>query len=249
MKRLCIIIAAMAAVLGLNSCQRNVIEENIIASKQLNFYVDLDESTRILFENGLYAWQGNGEEILGVYIDSTLPTVNAEAVVALQDGRGFCSTTTKDFVAGDTMFVYFPHCGTNDAKSISNVSLTIPKAQTQTEVDVFNVNNMPMVGYPVTLSEELGKSVTMRPMASLLQAKVYASASYAGEKLLSISYNTTSTAAGVFTANLANSGAGTLPALAGGDSNSVTTTLVTPYTVGASKGAAQALYLVLAPGE
>ena len=84
MKRLCIIIAAMAAVLGLNSCQRNVIEENIIASKQLNFYVDLDESTRILFENGLYAWQGNGEEMLGVYIASTLPTVNAEAVVALR---------------------------------------------------------------------------------------------------------------------------------------------------------------------
>lgn len=249
MKRLCIIIAAMAAVLGLNSCQRNVIEENIIASKQLNFYVDLDESTRILFENGLYAWQGNGEEMLGVYIASTLPTVNAEAVVALQDGRGFCSTTTKDFAAGDKMYVYFPHSGTNDAKGISAVSLTIPKAQSQAEAALFNVNNMPMVGYPVTLGNELNTTVTMRPMASLLQAKVYATGAYAGEKVFSISYNTTGAVAGEFTADLANGGTDAALTLAGGDANSVTTTLATPYTIGASKAEAQALYLVLAPGE
>ena len=249
MKRLCIIIAAMAAVLGLNSCQRNVIEENIIASKQLNFYVDLDESTRILFENGLYAWQGNGEEMLGVYIASTLPTVNAEAVVALQDGRGFCSTTTKDFAAGDKMYVYFPHSGTNDAKGISAVALTIPKAQSQTKAALFNVNNMPMVGYPVTLGSELNATVTMRPMASLLQAKVYATGAYAGEKVLSISYNTSGAVAGQFTADLANGGTDAALTLVGGDANSVTTTLATPYTIGASKAEAQALYLVLAPGE
>jgi hypothetical protein len=105
MKRLFTIIVAIAAVFGLNSCQRDAIEETNLANKQLDFYVDLDENTRILFEDGLYAWQGNGEEVLGVYIASALPTVNAEAVVALKDGRGFCSTTTKDFAAGDKMFV------------------------------------------------------------------------------------------------------------------------------------------------
>ena len=174
MKRLYIIIVAIAAVLGLNSCNKDVIEESNLVSKQLNFYVDLDEDTRILFKDGLYSWQGNGEELLGVYIDSALPTVNAEAVVALQDGRGFCSTTTKDFVAGDKMFVYFPHSGANDAKSISDVTLTIPQAQSQTEAALFNVTNMPMIGYPVALGTELTATVVMRPMASLLQAKVYA---------------------------------------------------------------------------
>lgn len=249
MKRFSIIIAAIAAVLGLNSCQNVAIEENSIASKQLSFYVDLDEDTRILFNDGLYAWQGNGEEILGVYIASTLPTVNAGAVVALQDGRGFCSTTTKDFVAGDKMFVYFPHSGTNDAKSISDVSLTIPQAQSQTEAAVFNVNNMPMIGYPVALGSELTTSVTMRPMASLLQAKVYASGSYAGEKVLSVSYNTSGVVAGEFTADLTKGGADTDLTLTGGDAASVITTLAAPYAVGASKAEAQALYMVLAPGS
>ena len=196
MKRLYIIIVAVAAILGLNSCNKDVIEENNLASKQLNFYVDLDEDTRILFADGRYAWQGNGEEVLGVYIASTLPTVNAEAVVALQDGRGFCSTTTKDFVAGDKMYVYFPHSGANDAKSIKDVVLTIPQAQSQTEAAVFNVTNMPMIGYPVALGNELAASVTMRPMASLLQAKVYATGAYAGEKVLSVSYKTTGVVAG-----------------------------------------------------
>lgn len=249
MKRLYIIIAVIAAVLGLNSCQKDAIVENNIASKQLNFYVDLDEDTRILFTDGLYAWQGNGEEVLGVYIASALPTVNADAVVALQNGRGFCSTTTKDFSAGDKMFVYFPHNGANDAKDLSNVTLTIPQAQTQSEAALFNVNNMPMVGYPVALGGDLGTSVTMRPMAALLQAKVYASGSCAGEKVMSVSYNTTGVVAGEFTADLANGGADAGLTLAGGDSGSVTTTLAAPYAVGASKTEAQALYMVLAPGD
>ena len=249
MKRLSIIIAAIAAVLGLNSCQKSTIEESNIASKQLNFYVDLNEDTRILFNDGQYAWQGNGEEILGVYIASTLPTVNAEAVVALKDGRGFCSTTTKDFAAGDKMYVYFPHSGANDAKNPSNVSLTIPQAQSQTEAGAFNVTNMPMVGYPVALGSELGTSVVMRPMASLLQAKVYASGSYAGENVVSISYNTAGVVAGEFTADLVNAGAEAGLTLAGGDAASVTTTLETPYTIGTAKADAKALYMVLAPGN
>lgn len=249
MKRLFTIIVAIAAIFGLSSCQRDAIEETNLANKQLDFYVDLDENTRILFENGLYAWQGNGEEVLGVYIASALPTVNAEAVVALKDGRGFCSTTTKDFAAGDKMFVYFPHNGINDANGISNVSLTIPSAQSQSEAAVFNVTNMPMIGYPVALGSELGTSVTMRPMASLLQAKVYASGAYAGEKVLSVSYNTSGLVAGEFTADLANGGAEAGLALTGGDKGSVTTTLATPYAVGAAKAEAKALYMVLAPGN
>ena len=239
---MCIIIAAIVAVLGLNSCQKDAIKESNLASKQLNFYVDLDEATRILFENGQYAWQGNGEELLGVYIASKLPTVNAEAVVALQDGRGFCSTTTQDFAAGDWMFVYFPHNGVNDAKSTSNVSLTIPKAQSQSQASVFNVNNMPMVGYPVALGSDISTVVAMRPMAALLQAKVYASGAYAGEKVLSISYNTTGVVAGEFTADITNASADAVLTLTGGDAGSVTTTLATPYAVGAAKAEAQALY-------
>lgn len=249
MKRLYIIIVAIAAVLGLNSCNKDVIEESNLVSKQLNFYVDLDEDTRILFKDGLYSWQGNGEELLGVYIDSALPTVNAEAVVALQDGRGFCSTTTKDFVAGDKMFVYFPHSGANDAKSIKDVVLTIPQAQSQTEAALFNVTNMPMIGYPVALGTELTATVTMRPMASLLQAKVYATGAYAGEKVLSVSYNTTGAVAGEFAADLANGGADAGLTLTGGDCGSVTTTLGTPYAVGAVKADAKAIYMVLAPGN
>ena len=249
MKRLYIVIAVIAAVLGLTSCQRSGIEENNITSRQLNFFVDLNEDTRILFEDGLYSWQGDGEEVLGVYIASKLPTVNAPAVVALQDGRGFCSTTTKDFAKGDNMFVYFPHSGANDAKSISSVSLTIPQAQSQSKADIFDVNNMPMVGYPVALGSELGTSVTMRPMASLLQAKVYASGSYAGEKLLSVSYTTSAGVAGEFTADLAKVGTDAGLTLTGGKASSVTTTLATPYAVGASKTDAKAIYMVLAPGD
>ena len=249
MKRLSIIVAAIVAIFGLNSCQKSAVEECVIASKQLNFYVDLDENTRILFNDGQYAWQGNGEEILGVYINSALPTVNAEAVVSLKDGRGFCSTTTKDFAPADQMFVYFPHNGVNDAKGITNISLNIPQAQYQSEAGVFNVTNMPMIGRPVALASELSTAVSMRPMASLLQAKVYALGSYAGEKVLSISYKTSGVVAGEFAADLTSGAAETGLTLVGGDAAAVMTTLEAPYTVGASKAEAKALYMVLAPGE
>ena len=249
MKRFSIIIAAIAALFGLNSCNKDVIEEANIASRQLSFYVDLEEDTRVLFEDGQYAWQNNGEEVLGVYIASALPTINAEAVVTLKENRGFCSTTTKDFAAGDKMFVYFPHSGNNDAKGISDVSLTIPHAQSQSQAGVFNVNNMPMAGYPVVLGSELATSVVMRPMASLLQVKVYASGSYAGENVLSVCYKVSGKAAGEFDVDLAKVNTNEGLVLNGGQEGSVTTTLATPYTIGASKAETKALYMVLAPGN
>ncbi len=249
MKRFSIIIAAIAALFGLNSCNKDVIEEANIASRQLSFYVDLEEDTRVLFEDGQYAWQNNGEEVLGVYIASALPTINAEAVVTLKENRGFCSTTTKDFAAGDKMFVYFPHSGNNDAKGISDVSLTIPHAQSQSQAGVFNVNNMPMAGYPVVLGSELSTSVVMRPMASLLQVKVYASGSYAGENVLSVCYKLSGKAAGEFDVDLAKVHTNEGLVLNGGQEGSVTTTLATPYTICASKAEAKALYMVLAPGN
>ena len=249
MKRLSIIVAAIVAIFGLNSCQKSGVEESVLASKQLNFYVDLDQNTRILFNDGQYAWQGNGEEILGVYINSVLPTVNAEAVISLKDGRCFFSTTTKDFAAGDKMFVYFPHNGVNDANNPTDVKLTISAAQYQSEAGLFNVTNMPMISYPVTLGSELGATVTMRPMASLLQAKVYALGAAAGEKVLSVNYKSSGVVAGEFTANLTNSGVDEGLTLTGGEVASVMTTLESPYTIGASKAEAKAVYMVLAPGD
>ena len=73
-------------------------EEVTPPSAEWGFYVDLTSSSRISFEDNEYAWEG--DERLGVYVASSLPTPNTYADVQLKDGKGYCAVTTKHFTTG-----------------------------------------------------------------------------------------------------------------------------------------------------
>ncbi len=235
---------ALGVLLPASSCSTDAPNEEFVPSAtEWGFYVDLDESSRITFENHQYAWEG--DERLGVYIASTLPTPNTYADVQLKDGRGYCAVTTKQFAAGDRMYVYHPFSDVNDAYGSSNVHLTIPSRQS-VEPNVLDASMMPMVGV-LTLTTETIPTVYMRPLASLLCFKVYASGSYAGEKLSSISFSSGDTAmTGEFLLDATAVG-GAEWGLASGDVNYAVATLSTPYAIGSSKEQSKMVYMVVAP--
>ena len=89
-----------------------------------------------------YHWEGN--ERLGVFVASEAPTPNTYADVALKDGRGYCTVTTKGYKAGDKMYVYYPFSDMNDGFGADNLRLTIPSHQS-IEAGVFSAAAMPMV--------------------------------------------------------------------------------------------------------
>ena len=245
MKKLFYFLATTLGVIAFaSSCSTEMTDEEFVPSAaEWGFYVDLDESSRLSFENHKYAWEG--DERLGVYIASVLPTPNTYADVQLKDGRGYCPVTTRHFASGDKMYVYHPFSDVNDAYGSSNVHLTIPSRQS-VEPNVLDASMMPMVGV-LTLTTETVPTVYMRPLAGLLCFKVYASGSYAGEKLSSVSFSTGDTAAtGEFLLDATAVG-GAEWGLVSGDVNYAVSTLATPYTVGTSKEKSKVVYMVVAP--
>lgn len=95
-----VLVGAFATI----SCSTDApFEEVTPPSAEWGFYVDLNSSSRISFEDNEYAWEG--DERLGVYVASSLPTPNTYADVQLKDGKGYCAVTTKHFTTGDKMSI------------------------------------------------------------------------------------------------------------------------------------------------
>ena len=216
--------------------------------EQLGFYVDFDKESRIsLGDDMCYCWEGN--EQLGVYVASSAPTVNCPATVQLEEGRGKCWTTTKQYVTGDKMYVYYPWNEENDLKTTSSVSLVLPTAQKQSKAGDFAVENMPMVAQPLSLDTSVTTpTIYMRPLAGFLCVNLYATGDYAGEQVLSVGYEDKDTAmAGNFSLDMTKVEEGVVVGAC--DRYSATVSLSTPYVVGESLDKAKSLYLVLAEGD
>lgn len=191
-----------------------------------------------------YHWEGN--ECLGVFVASEAPTPNTYADVALKDGRGYCTVTTKGYKAGDKMYVYYPFSDMNDGFGADNLRLTIPSHQS-IEAGVFSAAAMPMVALPITLSSST-ESVYMRPLAGILTLRIYASSEYVGEQVRAISYSSADEAmSGTFRVDATAEGESI--GLHGGDAKFVTASLATPYSVGSTKESAKGLYIIVATGN
>ena len=222
--------------------------EAVVEDEMLGFYVDFDKESRISLGNDMrYSWEG--DEQLGVYVASAAPTVNCPATVQLEEGRGKCWTTTKQYVTGDKMYVYYPWNEENDMKGTSSVSLVLPTAQKQSAAGDFAVENMPMVAQPLSLDTSVSTpTVYMRPLAGFLCVNVYATGNYAGEKLLSVGYADEDTPmAGTFSMDMTKVETGVVVGAC--DRYSATVSLATPYVVGGTLTDAKSLYLVLAEGD
>lgn len=247
MKRLLYFTFAAVVALGAFSCARNA-ETNVPqGGRELTVRVDLDEQTRIAFNGGKYAWEG--DEVLGAYVMSSIPTVNAETAVAVRDGAGYCSLTAT-FAEGDRFYAYFPYSRDNAQNMPRVVNLEIPDQQIQLKAGEFNMENMPMVAMPVALSAGAQEqAVTMYALGGFLRVNVFSSSKYAGEHVQSVSFETTDTAvAGSFSFDMtAVTGVDALT-IAGYASLSAETDLETAYTVGSAIDKSNGIYIVLAPG-
>jgi len=216
--------------------------------RELTFGVDFDERTRIVLEDNKYCWEGG--EMLGVFVASQTPTVNAQAAVDVRDGFGYCSTVTSLFADGDMMYGYYPYARENSSCAPSNIVLTIPDLQIQSEAGRFNVENMPMVAEPVALTTGAEQAMMrLRALGGFLCFNVYASGDYAGEQVKSVMYLSDTAMSGSFAYDLTVAGDAAMPAIGGLQCSSVEVDLETPYAVGASRADAKSIYMVLAPAD
>ena len=205
----------------------------------------LQARTRVLCEK--YFWEGDEE--LGIYVNSSTPATNVLASVELRSDGGYCTVPLDSFSEDDQMYVYYPHSRDNDMLSYDKVELEIPDVQVQPWAGVFNAANLPMVSDPVNLvSGEQTQAVHLHALGGFLCFDIYASGAYAGEKVQSIVYRTgTTPSAGSFRFDLSSVSA-SMPAISGYSSTEVSVDLEEPYTVGATLDAAESIYMVLAPG-
>lgn len=248
MKRLLYFTFAAVVALGAFSCARNAETDVPQGGIELTVRVDLDEQTRIAFNDGKYAWEG--DEVLGAYVMSGVPTVNAETTIALRDGAGYC-TLTAPYVAGDKFYAYFPYSRDNAQNMPRKTELEISDQQIQSAAGVFDVENMPMVAMPVVLAEGAQEqAVTMYALGGFLRVNVFASSKYAGEQVQSVSFATTDTAvAGSFEFDMTAFANTDALAIAGYESLSANVDLTTVYTVGSALDKSKSIFLVLAPGD
>lgn len=139
------------------------------------------DETNIVFNDG---------DKIGVYVDNaTTPTVNAQGTVSHVDGVAVVTFTALAFEPGDRVMAYYPYTAANDGVSYDKVVITIPHNQAQSEADVFNGENMPMVSVATTLDSTEGAEVLFRPVGSIMKLNIFSSdAKYQGAKILSTSF-------------------------------------------------------------
>lgn len=248
MKRLIYFAFVAVATLCAWSCARNTEAALPAGGRLLTLRVDLDEQTRVLFNEGKYAWEG--DEVLGTYIMSSTPTVNAESAVELRDGAAYCSLTAP-FAEGDKLYVYFPYSRDNANIMPRNVEFEISDEQTQTEAGVFEVDNMPMVAMPVSLSASAtAQEVTMYALGGVVRVNIFASSKYAGEHVQGITYTTTDTPlAGTFNFDMTALTDSSSLAISGYTLTEADVDLGTAYTVGTTLDKSKSIYMVVAPGN
>ena len=248
MKKLLFFALVAASTVALWSCARNTDTTLLQGGRELTLRVDLDEQSRIVFDESGYAWVGG--EAIGAYVMSGTPTLNEEASIELRDGAGYCNLSAS-FAEGDKMYAYFPYLRDNSSNMPTNVVLEIPDQQIQSEAGVFNVENMPMVARPVVLTESAQSyAVKMYGLGGFLRINVFSGSKYAGEHVQSISYATTDDAplAGSFNFDMTSFADGESLAISGYSATAVDVDLETVYTVTSAADKSKGVYMVLAPG-
>ena len=230
------------------SCARNAETALPDGGRRLTVRVNLDEQTRVLFADGKYSWEN--DDVVGAYVMSSTPTVNAESAVELRDGAAYCSLTAS-FAEGDKLYAYFPYSRDNANIMPRNVGLEISDEQTQSEAGVFEVENMPMVAMPVSLAADAKtQEITMYALGGILRVNVFASSKYAGEHVRGITFSSTETPlAGTFNFDMTALTDASSLAISGYTMTEADVDLVKAYTVGSALDKSKSIYMVVAPGD
>ncbi|MBE6188413.1 MAG: hypothetical protein E7143_04735 [Rikenellaceae bacterium] len=197
------------------------------------------EQSRISFDDNKYQWQGG--ESIGLFINTATPATNVEATVDISDGRAYCTTENVEYTPENTLYAYLPYSAANS--NAQSVSLTIPATQSVECAGDFPTDAMPMVAKPFALGTD--NTLLFQPMGAVLNFNVYASGSYANERVVSVRYATKRPISGSGKCDITDNSL----ALKGLSDYSVTTTLQNPYSVTTSSQSATPLYMVVAAGD
>ncbi len=225
-------------------------------------------------DNKLFVQWEAGDE-LGYMIDDN-QSPETGATVNTNESPVTFTLGEKTLAEGSMLYVFYPYIyWYNNSKT---VMLTIPNSQAQDATNGFDMDNMPMIAEPITITSEMieayasNKSapvadVKFANLGSLIMFKVFSdNTDYQGEKVQSVAFNAgTSYLAGTYLLDADAISFSDNKTLEIGDaledsylvddpnpkclrSNSITTTLNTATTVGESKENALDIYMVVAPG-
>lgn len=215
--------------------------------------------------NGKFAQWEDGDQLGSIttkssgYSNVTPASGGAPATFSIYSKGGL--------TAGNTITVWYPYGGATQSDATA-VSLEIPEEQNHLSDGTFDFDAMPMVAKQITVTDEMESASNQTPLetinfanlGSVLNFKVFStSATYAGEKVKSITFNAKNEAGtadanigGTFEKNLATidpdtESTMTIPSFTAGVSSIVTK----PYasaSIGTSKATSLDLYMVVAPG-
>ena len=221
-------------LLLITACNQDNDINNIVDRATVTIDISLSTDSRVTFDNNRYSWQG-GEQ-LGIYTTSATPTVNTPSTIELRDGKGHSTANITPFEQGDKLFAYTPY--NSQSGSVDKVAITIPSTQSVKSAGTFAGEAMPMISASHSFTDGQDISLIMQPLAGILCFNIYASGKYAGEKVSSIRYATSTPIAGSCQYDLTTESLA-LPRLS---EYNVTTTLTNHYTIPTAKSSTTPIY-------
>ena len=257
---------AIATLVAIVSCQKivetdtqdgpKVNEEEVAPTFVYKFNIAGNETTKTTLEkdgSGFFSQWETGD-----VIGSITTKESGSSSVTPADGEtpaSFSIKSTGGLSVGDAINVYFPYSGSVQSDPTA-VEITIPTAQSQGSK--FDYDAMPMVAKEITVTAGMASvtdetaigTVQFVNLGSLVNFKVYSSnATYATEKVKSVTFNANKALAGTFSVDLTSvdpADPSTLE-IDGYAETSVTTSLATASAIGADKEHALDVYMVVAP--
>ncbi|MBO5234733.1 MAG: hypothetical protein J6B27_03375 [Alistipes sp.] len=172
-------ILAVAAV-AFTACTTDITEdvvknEGVAYSVPLEFAVEQEVSRAFLGDDLSISFE-EGDEV-GVYVtpaDATAAvTKNAKGTIAKKDGVLTVSVDVASFAAGDKVMAYYPYDAANNNNEATDIILTMPHVQVQSELDKVTLKHMPMVSEATILESASNGSLYFRPVASIIKLNVY----------------------------------------------------------------------------
>ena len=190
-----------AAAMAFASCSKDRAETDIPENKvSIRFAAIADEhdaggaESRTSFDGESYTIRWQGADRVGIYIDATAPTTNAEAAPNLQTVPVTFEAATGSYQKGDLIYAYYPYTAAAQADAKA-VCLTIPPVQTQAAVGSTNFNGScnPLVAVPrpAAGASENGATEELRFRQTAAMAEydiVTSNPAYEGEQIKSVAY-------------------------------------------------------------
>ena len=165
-------VAAMAFTACTTDITDDVVKnENVGYTVPLEFGVE-QEVSRAFMDDDVNVQFENGDEF-GIYV---IPADAAAAATKNAKGiynNGTVTAQVASFAAGDKVMVYYPYHTQNNDREATDIILSMPHVQVQTEAGVANLKGMPMVSETTLLENATGGSIFFRPVAAIVKFNIY----------------------------------------------------------------------------